>query len=260
MQDQIVLLGTGTARSSSTRHAPGVLLFLHAKPYLIDSGPGIQRRLALIEDFSISDLNHIFLTHHHADHVSDLIIILKEYLMLNRTDPLFIYGPVGISNFIKILFTQAFSYLSPVLDFTQVQDCERGLILEEDSVQVSAAPTVHSVPSIGFRFDTSKGSIDTPKSSIVLSGDTARAPPLIELAKKAKFLIHECSFPDGIETNNHVTAEILGKIAQEADVENLVLTHFYPVCESKMGEIRESILQNFSGNVVIGEDLLRIPI
>ena len=154
LRDQIILLGTGTCRSSSSRHSPGSLIILEGIPFLIDCGPGSQRQLAKIQENLIINLNHLFLTHLHVDHVSDLAIILKELYLLQLFEPFFIFGPLGTEKFIMALFTQVYSYLDPVLKFTRVQECEHGNILQERDISVSVIPTVHGIRSIAFRFDS----------------------------------------------------------------------------------------------------------
>jgi len=251
IRDQIILLGTGTALSSAKRLSPGILIMLKGKPFLIDCGPGTQRQLAKIPEMEITNLDHIFLTHLHVDHVSDISIILKELLMLKRVREFHVYGPSGTTSFLNVLFSDVFNYLNVVFNFLKSQDCEHGVIFQQEDIRVSVAPTVHGIPSIAFRFDS-------PEHSITCSGDTAPAPALIDLATGCDYLIHECSFPDGIETGSHVTPKDLIQIANDTNVKNLVLTHFYPVCEAELISMEKIIKQEFSGNVIIGHDLMRI--
>ncbi|MHC1591083.1 MAG: MBL fold metallo-hydrolase [Candidatus Helarchaeales archaeon] len=253
MPDRIILLGTGTAIANAHRFPSSVLLILNNTPFLIDCGPGIQRRLSQVSEFSINDLDYLFITHTHADHVSDIVILLKEFLMQKRSRSIHLFGPSGLKSFIESLFQHSYSYLEKALDLVSVNECSNGKILSNDNVDVSVAPTVHGINSIAFR-------IESRLHSIVISGDTSFSPELAKLATNCEYLIHECSYPDDHDTRGHSTPRDIIKILKEARPKNLILTHFYPETEERLQEIKNLILHEFPVNVIIGHDLLEIEL
>lgn len=98
----IILLGTGTCQIEHERRASSVLLDLDGLPILFDCGHGVVQRL-LDAGISHDKLNHVVLSHFHADHVSDLIPLLQAGAWSRRdarSTDLHIYGPHGLHDLI----------------------------------------------------------------------------------------------------------------------------------------------------------------
>jgi len=113
-------------------------------------------------------------------------------------------------------------------------------------------PVNHIESSIGYR-------ITTPdKTSIVYTGDTDYCENAVRLAKDADLLICESAFPEEMKVDGHLTPSLAGRIASEAGVKNLVLTHFYPDCEGV--DIEAQCRKTYGGRLVCAEDLMRIEI
>ena len=109
-----------------------------------------------------------------------------------------------------------------------------GLVMKDDLVTVTCAVVDHPlVPlALAYRFDC-------PDRSIVFSGDTRRSANLIALAKGADVLVHEALYLPGAPgapgsalrkhiVDSHTPVEEVGRIAAEAGVKTLVLSHFVP--------------------------------
>jgi ribonuclease BN (tRNA processing enzyme) len=136
---------------------------------------------------------------------------------------------------------------------------------------VTAALVRHPpvVPSLAYRFDT-------PERSVVISGDTAYCPELIELARGADVLVHEALFLPAIEAlvarvpnarrllshlhASHTTIEDASRLAAAAGVRTLVISHLIPADDPEVtDDVWLSAARcHFSGEVVIGRDLLTI--
>lgn len=149
------------------------------------------------------------------------------------------------------------------------------VVLPEDDngVTVKATLVNHApvFPSLAYRFDT-------PDGSIVLSGDTSPSENLIELAQGANVLVHEVihresvakSVPQNIPGRDallnhiytsHTFSTDVGKVAQEANVEKLMLTHFFPPDGMVPDDIwRENAQEGFEGEVIVGKDLAEIGV
>ncbi|MBV9922317.1 MAG: MBL fold metallo-hydrolase [Pseudonocardia sp.] len=143
-------------------------------------------------------------------------------------------------------------------------------IFEDDRVSVSAILVSHGpvFPAFAFRFDT-----DT--CSVAFSGDTKMSDNVVRIAQGADVLVHEVINLELIKTFGHVSAELLqhlenshtttsqvGKVAQQAGVGQLVLTHLVP---SNPLLIPDVVWQaqcgiGFSGTVHVGNDLDRIAL
>lgn len=145
------------------------------------------------------------------------------------------------------------------------------LVTEDDDVRVTAILVPHApvFPAFAFRFDTAAG-------SIVLSGDTAPSPNLVALARGADILVHEVY--DDIAADDrddeptweaerrrhhlvtsHTPLSAVGRIATDAGVGTLVLTHFIPGDDVRPDTYwLEAVTPTFAGEVVVGADLLEL--
>jgi ribonuclease BN (tRNA processing enzyme) len=117
---------------------------------------------------------------------------------------------------------------------------------------VKASGLLHTDSSLGYRLETQEG------KSLVYSGDTDYCENIVSLAKGAHVLILECSFPNEMKVDGHLTPSLAGRIAREAGCRKLVLTHLYPPCNGK--PVIEQARREFSGHVVVAEDLMELTI
>jgi ribonuclease BN (tRNA processing enzyme) len=113
-------------------------------------------------------------------------------------------------------------------------------------------PMLHMVPCIGYRIESEGG------ASMVYTGDTSYCDGVLELAKGVDVLIIEAALPPGYEVEGHLEPQAAGRIASEAGVGTLVITHLYPVCDryDTEAEVRKS----YKGRLLVSEDLLRIEL
>jgi ribonuclease BN (tRNA processing enzyme) len=156
-------------------------------------------------------------------------------------------------------------------NLTPHPDMEPFEIYEDDRVRVSATLVQHSPiwPAFAFRFETDDG-------AVVFSGDTGPSNNLIKLAKGVNILVHEVIVSEWINRvlpeprtpaqeamwqhslNAHTPVEEVGKIAETAQVSTLVLNHIVP--GNARAEDLARAQHGFSGQVVIGEDLLQLGV
>jgi ribonuclease BN (tRNA processing enzyme) len=150
-------------------------------------------------------------------------------------------------------------------------DLQPFTVYEDDKVRVTATLVNHFpiAPAFGFRFDSDDG-------SIVFSGDTGPTQNLVRLAQGADILVHEVIHMDWVDIlfpppltpateglrNHLVTAHTLpedaGRIAEEAGVGTLVLSHLVP------GNFTDDrwfgASTTFSGRLVVGHDLMQFGV
>jgi ribonuclease BN (tRNA processing enzyme) len=144
--------------------------------------------------------------------------------------------------------------------------------MQDERVKVTAALVQHPpvTPAFAYRFDC-------PDRSIVFSGDTRPSENLVALARGADVLVHEVMYLPALdkliasEPNakrlrehllaSHTTTEQVGRIATEAGVKTLVLTHFvpgggYPPIPDEVWH--DAVAPHFKGRLIVGHDLLEI--
>jgi ribonuclease BN (tRNA processing enzyme) len=278
---RIVLLGTGGGPGFyATRAQPAQALYVNGVVYLVDCGNGVGdqfRRAGLPLGF----LRHVFVTHYHSDHVADLVTFpLRGWSFLE--EPITFHGPKPLRKTMQgalrlfkaeVRARVADSGFEPFERFVKVQEFRKGGIVHRDEHVTVTAARVEHVPilnSYAYRFDT-------PDLSVVFSGDTAPSQALVDLAQGADLLVHEvlAMTPEELVKliglpledprmqhiiNSHTSFRDVGRIAADAAVGTLVLSHFVPAdgpldAPAVLAEIRKS----FAGEVVFGEDLMVLP-
>ena len=91
---QVILLGTGTPNADPARSGPATAVVVDGVPYIVDCGPGVVRRAAAA-GLKASSLGHVFITHLHTDHTLGLPDLIFTCWVLERGQPLQVYGPPG---------------------------------------------------------------------------------------------------------------------------------------------------------------------
>jgi len=252
----VTILGSGTCVPSLTRSACSVLVQTGEEKILFDVGPGTMRRL-LEAGVSVFEITRIFLSHFHPDHVGELVSFLfsnKYSGQKRRSRPLTLVGGKGILSFFDGL-TAVFGewiLLPPELFALKSLSTTGTDTFEFNGIRVDSASVVHRPESLAYRF------IGPDGKSVVYSGDTDESDALVSLSTGANLLICEAAMPDELKKDGHLTPSRAGRIATLARVKKLVLTHFYPECETAdmIGQCRKT----YDGPLVLAEDLLGIPI
>jgi ribonuclease BN (tRNA processing enzyme) len=184
---------------------------------LLDCGNGVLSRLQEFVDFY--KLDAVMVSHLHADHISDLMIMrygLEIAVKMGLRDkPLPLYSPPEPAiEFERLPYKNAY----------QLIPLEEKYTLRIGPFTVTTAAGVHAVPALGFRLETDKG-------VLVYSGDTENHKALVELARDADLFLCEANYlEEDINSGlpNHLSAGQAAAIAAEAGAARLLLTHIYP--------------------------------
>ena len=253
---KLIILGSGTSIPLANRASPSLALIVDEAPILFDMGPGTLRQMTRA-GLNFVKIEQIFITHFHPDHTADLIHFLfasRSPSIVKRRNPFVITGPRGLKELVGNLQKAYPDWLTLSSDVMEIEELEIGktTIKDYEGFRITACPTNHTRHSLAYRIETITG------KSVVYSGDTGFCDEVMDLAQGANLLILECSFPDGMEVEGHLTPALAGKIADMANVNKLVLTHFYPECLKT--DIETQCRKTFQGELVLGEDLLEISI
>ena len=270
---KIVLLGTGTPNAEPDRSGPSVAVIADGTPYLVDFGPGVVRRanaahLAGITELAVKNLKTAFLTHLHSDHTAGYPDLILTPWVLERDEPLEVYGPPGLRSMTGHILSaweedirERRDGLQPSNDSgyrINVHEIEPGVIYEHSNVSVEAFKVNHgSLTAYGYKFRA-------PDRTITISGDTAPSDDLIEHYSGSDVLIHEVYSTAGFEkyppewkkyhSAVHTSSSELARIASIAKPGLLILYHqlYNGVSDDDLlAEIREL----YDGEVVSGRDL-----
>ncbi len=280
----VQVLGSGGPELTDKRASSSYLVWIGGKPrVLVDIGGGAALRFGE-SGATVSDLDVILLTHLHVDHTADLPALVKASFFEDRTRPLPVYGPTGNKfmpstvTFVRSLFDStrgAYRYLGDFLspmsrntyklqpqDVGEIRDKIRvprktgdkiWTVFGNDRLRISAAAVAHgSVPALAWR-------IEAGSKSMVFSGDTnGEGDYLPRLARQADILVAHNAVPEdasGVERLLHMPPSVIGRLAREAGVKQLVLSHRMRRTLGHETETLDSIKKSYAGPVTFANDL-----
>lgn len=284
---EIVLLGTGTPTPSLRRMSSGYLVRVGDDVILFDHGPGAYHRM-MEAGIAATDVSHVFFSHLHYDHCLDYarLLITRWDQGAGRTGELRVYGPPFITRMTELLIGED-GVLGPDIHARTdhplskvVYEARGGVLPRErpqprvspvrsgDTVQgegwrVEARSVRHAQPHLdcyGYRLECEDG-------VFVYSGDSGPCKAMEQLARDCDVLVHMCHYLSGTELGKEFADGCMGhlelaRLGAEANVKNLVLSHLTE--QMDVPGVRERIVREmseiYSGNLFLGEDLMRIPV
>ena len=250
---RVTFLGTGSAMPTGERFQTGILVESGEHRILVDCGSGVLHGLSRT-DAGYEGVDTVLLTHHHLDHVSDLLVLLKARWLAGE-ETLTVAGPGGTTALVRDLLS-IHEYMQDRIDLTlRDLDPEPFRLAGFDC---DATETRHSLPCHAYRLTP----IGPDGPTFVYSGDTEAFPELIEFADGADLLAHDCSFPDEVDVSNHPTPSSLGRAlaAADAEIREVVLTHLYPHTEGRHDEMRDALGAHYDGSVEFARDGLAVEL
>lgn len=278
---RLILLGTaGGPTPKKNRAAPSQVIMIDGEAFVIDCGNGVAQQFVKA-GLKLSSLRHIFITHHHSDHNADygnLMLLAWAADLNHRIDT---YGPKPI-----VRMTKLFLQLNAYDIHTRIEDEGRenlvkmiypheiqndGVIFDNGRTKVSCVSAVHPPvsPSFAYRFDH-RG------KSIVISGDTTYSENVVKLAQGADILVHEVMHVQALDKllaseaqatrlkehllASHSNFEQVGRVATEAKVKKLVLSHFVPGGDSSISDQDwiAGVRPYFAGEIIVAHDLMNL--
>jgi ribonuclease Z len=217
----------------TVQRAPASLLIRRGGDrILIDCGEGTQRQL--LRSVGLPDIEHVFLTHFHADHFLGLPGMLKTFTLRGRTAPLAVHGPRGLRTLMGDL-RRIYGKLSYDVGLSELAPNEA---VELDGYRVGAYAVEHGTEALGYalvederpgRFDPSRAAgmgveagpqfgllqrgqaVEAngrtvhpgdvmgearPGRKIVVTGDTKPCESTAAIAHEAELLVHDGTFAD----------------------------------------------------------------
>jgi ribonuclease BN (tRNA processing enzyme) len=293
---RLITLGTsGGPPPRAGRAQSSNLLVVNGTLYVVDAGDGVARRLAKAR-INVRDVGTVFITHHHDDHTAGLGTLMSVAWDNQRTKPIDVYGPPGTEALVEAA-VQYFSISAEIriadggrtVPIAQVffgHDVGTGAIYQDANIKVTAVENSHfdfhegglaaaKHKSYAYRFET-------PDRVIVFTGDTGASDAVTELARGADLLVTEASsVQDRIQrmidngqwqamtpaeqagitrqaTQGHLTLDIIGRMADRANVKAVVLSHLSARADGTDDYTpwAAEVKKNFSGPVLIAKDLM----
>jgi ribonuclease BN (tRNA processing enzyme) len=237
----------------------------------------------------------IFITHPHSDHTAGLATLMVSQWEYQRAEPTDIYGG-GVEALVKGALAYltpnaeirwAEGKKRPMVETFKGHDIAAGIIYEDANIKVTAVENTHfrfqpGTPPYG-KYKSFSYRFDTLGRSFLFTGDTGWSDAVIDLAKGADVLVTEVTDTDdviGLMKRNgawqakseseqegwlrhmheeHVTPEEVGRLAAQAGVKTVVMTHLSPSSDPNDDFARYALAakKHFSGSVLIAKDLMK---
>ena len=251
---RLVTVGTGTVVPDPDR-ASACHWVEHAHTrVLVDCGAGALQGLART-GLAWGEIDHLVISHFHADHIGEipsLIFALRHGLMVPRARPLHVWGPEGTDRLFRSWSDALGSWLiEPGFDLT-CHELRPGTAEVIGDLHLRVASTPHTDESVAYRFEAGKRALG-------YTGDTGPDQGLAQFFKGVDLLLAECSLPDEIVGDNHLSPSRLGRLALDAGVNRLVVMHVYPQLQAL--DVPELIRAcGYSGAVTMAHDGLAIEV
>ena len=274
---KLTLLGTGCPKVDFERFGPSNIISTNKSNILVDCGSGVTQRLDQAK-ISLKNIDALFLTHLHSDHVIDLYQLIISSWHSYRTKPWKIYGPIGTKKFVKKIMTAwqderllriEYEQRSSVKAFDiKVKEFRKyGKIKIKDQIieyfEVDHKPVKYAY---GFNFYNNN-------KKLTISGDTKPCENLLKYGQKTDLLLHEVFVEDELKSDGkmrtkktlhnveayHTTSSMVGKVAKLMRCKKLVLTHFVPT-KFNQNKLINKVQNDLGKKPIIGRDLLKINI
>jgi ribonuclease Z len=289
-KNKITVITCGTSSAiPSTRAQSCTAVFVNGMFLLFDAGDGAARSMQSL-GIPLQRLDAIFITHYHDDHIADVGTAVNLGWVLGRLGPLPVYGGTGleriVGGFNRIYALdnnyrrahhgeEIFPTGSEGISGIEIANPGPGgkVVYESNGVTVTAYEVDHSpiTPAFGYR-------VDYAGKSVAISGDTINTEGLRNLSKGADILVSEVINQEvveamecmagriGMERNAkilrdirsyHIDIKELAKVASDAGVGKLVLTHLAPTVDDPAQidvVFRDPATPIFSGELIIAED------
>lgn len=197
-------------------------------------------------------------------------------------EPINIYAPAGLTVMINAYWeSNRFDIDTRIKDEERLDirklvvthEITEGTLLSNADFEISALKNIHPPIENSFAFKFKLG-----EKIVVFSGDTKYCPALTTFASGTDYLIHEVMYPAAVDEmakrrpnatrlitsikSHHTSAEDTGRIAQAANVKNLILNHFVPPDDKSLTHDvwMNAVRSTFSGNIIVGKDLMQFAL
>lgn len=263
---RVTFLGTAASRPTVGRNVSGLAVQRESDLMLFDCGEGTQRQMMRFSTgFSVGS---IFVTHLHADHFLGVIGLLRTMGLQGHPHAVELYGPPGSRTVLESAVHLGIDRVHFPVHIRELRPGEAvkraGYDIEAFAVAhgtPAVGYTLAEHPRLG-RFDVDRAralgvpegplfgrlhrgqaveidgrTVDPsevvgaprPGRKVVYTGDTRPSPRVVEAARDADLLIHDCTFgeeeADRARETYHATAAEAAGVARDAGVRRLALTH-----------------------------------
>lgn len=239
MSFKVTVLGSSGGYAGAGRACSGFLLEQDESSLVLDLGSGALSRL--LEYREPDDVGGVALTHMHYDHYVDLYgLCTARRFWPARLSPLPVLAPDGAGEVLTAALQE--SSREEFLELIDLRAPVAGVEIEFAGFALAAHRAKHVVDSLAYR-------VGDGERSLCYTGDTEWSGELLSAAREVDLLICEATFTSEVpgKAPGHLSAREAGRLATEAGVGSLVITHVWPTLDGERAV--EDASKEFEGPV-----------
>lgn len=242
---RLTVLGSAASYPDAGRACAGHLVRSGDTAVLLDCGNGVLSNLGKLID--PTHLSGVFVTHSHIDHFADIYALQSalRYAPTGPMPPLPLHLPAGLFGRMQAALGEHGA--SELAGAFQVHELHAGIPVEVGDVTV----TPHLVDHVGEAFALV---VEAEGARMCYTSDTRAGQRALSAAKGASLLLAEATLPPAFENRApHMTPAQAGRLAADAGVHTLVMTHLWPTVDRE--EAARAAAEVFSGAVAVANEL-----
>jgi ribonuclease Z len=296
---ELVVLGTASQAPTRSRNHNGYLLRWDGEGLLFDPGEGTQRQMTQA-GVAATDITRICVTHFHGDHCLGVPGVVQRLSLDRVTHPVYAHYPASGAEFFGrlrhasafhetaelreepvaadgVVATGTFGTLAArrldhrveTFGYRLVEPDGRRMLPDRLAASGIAGPAVGqlqrngSIEIEGRTVTVDEVSEVRPGQRFAFVMDTRLCEAVHVLADRADLLVIEATYLDAdadlAAAHGHMTAAQAARVAAERGVRRLVLTHFSQRYDDP-GLFAAEAARHFDGDIVVAEDLARVPV
>jgi ribonuclease BN (tRNA processing enzyme) len=253
MPDELLVLGSSSAAPTRRRFPSTYALSVTGKLFLLDCGAPVST-LLYHYDLDPMDVQAIFLSHWHMDHVANLGLLLSQNHQHKRSEALCIYGPRGTRGKVRRLLTDSFLLPEELNYNLNVTNIKPGTTYKEALLRVTFFKTQHlERPKLKTHFGRKAVAcgmiINGPGWRVVYSGDIGSPTELVPYIKGCDLLIHELA---------HHRPEAVAEFVDAAKIPHVLISHLDPKFDNSPEKVVRAFTKRYQGDLIVAEDGMKV--
>jgi ribonuclease BN (tRNA processing enzyme) len=246
----LTVLGFSASYPAPGTACAGYLVTCKDTKLLVDCGNGVLSKLGQVTD--PLGLDAVVITHAHPDHIADLYSVqaMLRYAPEGPAPPMPLYGPEDLLERVSCLLSEHGA--EQLVEAFSFEALHPGVEIDVGAMSITPFAVRHGVETFALRIEGASGTLG-------YTADSAYCDELVRAALGVDLLVAEATLPAAFAgAAPHMTGSEAGRVASEAGVGRLMLTHLWPTADTD--EILREAREVFDGETMLANEFLRIDL